>query len=199
MEVDMSNEPIYDDVLAAARSRVGVPESRFAEEPQPFRATWWPGAPTLEQQLLSDYGVESPMPDLSKHFFEEVSAIRDSLKELGHKVQLAGWQKSGLEAGERMMEGLNRHAEALGLWDELCFPLRRRGDLVFRIQSPRDAMGTPIIQALPVDDYVRGTSIRTARAAVELAALAKSRDRWRVAAAILGFVLLLVVLIILIT
>jgi hypothetical protein len=190
MEVDMPNDPTYADVIAAARSRVGMSESRFAEEPQPFRATWWPGAPTFEQQLLSDYGVETPMPDLSKDFFEEVAAIRDSLKELGHKVQLAGWQKSGLEAGERMIEGLNRHAQALGFWDELCFPVRRRGDLVFRIQSPRDAMGTPIIQALGVDDYVRGTTIRTARAAVELAALAKSRDRWRVAAAILGFVLL---------
>jgi hypothetical protein len=194
MEVYMSKEPTRGDVLAGARSRVAAPESRFANEPQPFRATWWPGAATFEQQLLSDYGVESPMSDLSKDFFEEVSAIRDSLKELGHKVELAGWQKSGLEAGERMMEGLNRHAEALALWDELCFPLRRRGDLLFRIQSPRDAMGTPIIQALPVDDYVRGTSIRTARTAVELAGIAKSRDRWRVAAAVLGCILLLILI-----
>ena len=190
----MSKEPTYADVLVAARSRVAAPESRFADEPQPFRATWWPGATTFEQQLLSDYGVESPMPDLSKDFFEEVSAIHDSLKELGHKVELAGWQRSGLEAGERMMDGLNRHAEALGVWDELCFPVRRRGDLVFRIQSPRDAMGTPIIQALTVDDYVRGSSVRTARAAVDLAALAKSRDRWRVAAAVLALILLVVLL-----
>lgn len=190
----MSKEPTYGDVLVAARSRVAAPESRFADEPQPFGATWWPGAATFEQQLLSDYSVESPMPDLSKDFFEEVSAIRDSLKELGHKVNLAEWQKSGHEAGERMMAGLNRHAEALALWDQLCFPVRRRGDLVFRIQSPRDAMGTPIIQALTVDDYVRGTSVRTARASADLAGLAKSRDRWRVAAAVLGFILLLVLI-----
>jgi hypothetical protein len=66
--------------------------------------------------------------------------------------------------------------------------------MVFRIWSPRDAMGTPIIQALAIDDYVRGTSIQTARAAVELAVLAKSRDRWRMAAAILGLVLLVVLI-----
>jgi hypothetical protein len=134
------------------------------------------------------------MADLSKDFFEEVSAIRDSVKEFGYKVDLAGWQKRGVKARERIWEALNLHAEALRLWDELCFPVRRRGNLVFRIQSPRDVMGTPIIEALPVDDYVRGTSIRTARAAVELAVLAKSRDRWRVAAAILGLVLLVVLI-----
>ncbi len=188
----MATELTYEDVLVAARSKVAGAESRFADEPSPFRATWWPGVPTFEQELLSDYGVESSMPDLSKEFFEEVSAIRDSLKELGHKGELAPWQRSGLEAGKRMMEGLNRHAEALGLWDELCFPMRRRGDLVFRIKSPGDAMGTPIIQALSLDGYVRGVTVQTARAAIEIAALTRSRDKWRVAAAVLGLILLLV-------
>jgi len=186
----MAKELTYEDVLVAARSKLVDAESRFTDVPSPFRATWWPGVPSFEQELLSDYGVPSSMPDLSREFFEEVSAIRDSLEDLGYKVQRAPRQRSGLEAGERVMEGLNRHAEALHLWDELCFPVRRRGDLAFRIQSPRDAMGTPIIQALPLDDFIRGVTVRTARATIEIAALKKSRAAWRVAAVVLGLILL---------
>jgi hypothetical protein len=186
----MTSEPTYGDVLKAARSRVEDAESRFADEPAPFRGTWWPTVPSFKQELLSDYGVDSPVSALSKDFVEEISAIRDSLKEIGSKIELAAWQKSGLKAGERMMEGLNRHGEALGLWDELCFPVRRRGNLVFRIQSPRDVMGTPKIQPLLLDDYIRGVSIQTAHATLEIAGLTRSRDKWRVATGVLGLLLL---------
>lgn len=191
----MSKEPTYRDVLIAARSKVVDGESRFANEPFPFRAIWWPDSPTIEQELLSDHAVESAEPELSDEFFEEVTAIRDSLKELGYKGELAAWQRSGREAGEQMWEGLNLHADALGLWDQLCLPLRRRGDEIFRILSPRDAGGTPIVQSLSLDEYIRDVSAYTARATIEIAGLKKSREKWQVVAAVFALMVFIVLIV----
>ena len=46
--------------------------------------------------------------------------------------------------------------------------MRRLGEQVFRILAPRDAMGSPIVQAIHVDEYVRGVSIRSAKDAARL-------------------------------
>jgi hypothetical protein len=43
------------------------------------------------------------------------------------------------------------------------YPLRVRGDLVFRIVAPRDVFGAPHVEAILVDEYIRGVPSQTAR------------------------------------
>lgn len=108
----MRKEVTHEQIIPAVRSRLEDGEARIAGAPCPFQATWWPGRPGLEQELLSDYGMPAPVPELEKVFYEEVSAIRDSLKDLGHTPGLSGWQKGATGAAQRMMMGLNTQADA---------------------------------------------------------------------------------------
>lgn len=176
----------FEQIIGTARSRLENGEARIADAPVPFRATWWPGTPDFAQQLRSDYGVPTTAPELEKAFQDEVGAIRESLKDAGHTPALAEWQKGSTEAGRQVMMGLNRQADALGIWDKIAIPVRRRGNLVFRILAPRDAMGSPIIEALPVDQYIRGVAIKTAEDAVSINHLTVMLDRWRTTSIVLG-------------
>jgi len=158
----MRTEVTFEQIIAAARSKLENGKARIADAPCPFRATWWPGTPGFEQELLSDYGLPTPVPELEEAFRDDVGAIRESLKEVGHIPALAGWQRGSRGVARTMMMSLNTQADALGIWDEIGIPVRRRGDLVFRILAPRDVMGSPIVQALHVDDYIRAVSTKTA-------------------------------------
>lgn len=185
----MPAEMTFEQVIGAARSRLENGEARIADAPLPFRATWWPGAPDIAQQLLSDCGVPTPVPALEKAFRDEVGAILDCLKDAGHKPRLAKWQKGSTEAERQVMMGLNTQADALGIWDNIAIPVRRQGDLVFRILAPRDVMGSPIIEALHIDRYIRGASIKTTEDAASISRLTQLLNRWRVTSLVLGFTL----------
>jgi hypothetical protein len=89
------------------------------------------------------------------------------------------------------MMGLNTQADALGIWDKIAIPIRRRGDLVFRILAPRDVMGSPIVEALPVDHYIRGVSVKTAEDAASINHLTEMLNRWRNTSIVLGAILAL--------
>ena len=132
--------------------------------------------------------MPTPAPEIEKAFYDEVGAIRDSLKDASHIPALAGWQKGSTGAARTMMMGLNTQADALGIWDRIAIPVRRRGDLVFRILAPRDVMGSPIVQALHIDYYIRGVSTKTAEDAACISRLTEKLNRWRVASLVLGVI-----------
>jgi hypothetical protein len=187
----MRNEVTYEQIITAARSILEDGEARIADAPAPFRATWWPGKPDFRQELLSDYGMPTPLPELEKVFYEEVGAIRKSLKDLDHTPALAAWQNESTGAPRRMMMDLNTQADALGIWDQIAIPVRRRGDLVFRILAPRDVMGSPIVQGLHIDHYIRGVSTKTAEDAARIGRLTEKLNCWRLASLVLGVIVTL--------
>ena len=149
----------YEQFITAIRSKLEDDGTRIADAPWSSRETWWPETTDFGQELLSDYGVPSSFPEIERAFNDEVGAIRDLIKE-----KVAGGTAE--TARQRVLMGLEHHTAALRSWDEIAIPVRRRGDLVFRILSPRDVMGGPIIQTLHVDHYIRGVSIKTAENAV---------------------------------
>ncbi len=160
-----------------------------------LRWSWWPSEPDFQTQLLSDFGISSSSLEIESEFQEEILAIKKALDELGHVSESADyWQKGKSDAGHRLMLGLSQLAEALNVWDEIGVPIRRRGDIVFRIRAQRDVLGSPIISALPVDFYVRCVSQKTAEDAIEIAQLRKHLAWWRVGTILctIVFVLILV-------
>ena len=182
----MRTEVTFEQIVTDVRSKLKDDGARIADAPRPFRKTWWPGATGFGQELLSDYGVPTSFPEIERDFYDEVSAIRDSLKHAGHKPTLAEWQKVSIDAGRRLMTSLNLRVDALSVWDKIAIPVRRRGDLVFRILAPRDVTGSPIVQTLHIDHYIRGVSIETAENAACISGLTKKVSRWRLTSFVLG-------------
>ena len=74
----------------------------------------------------------------------------------------------------------------------IAIPVRRRGEQVFRILAPRDVMGSPIVQTLHVDHYIRGVSIKTAEDAAYIGGLTKKVSRWRLTSLVLGVIAALI-------
>ena len=93
-----------------------------------------------------------------------------------------------------MMASLNTQADALETWDHIGLPVRRRVEVVFRILAPRDVFGSPLIQALHIDDYIRGVCTKTAEDAAQIARLEKRLNAWRFVSILLGGVVLLGIL-----
>ena len=91
--------------------------TRISDSPRPFLGTWWPGTTSFEEELLSDYGVDGPSPELERAFHDEVNAIQDSLAES---------QDEPADPHQRMMLSLNLRAKALGIWEEIAIPVRRQ-------------------------------------------------------------------------
>jgi len=172
--------PTFQDLIRVAREKLKDNGDRIAAIPHPFRNTWWPDEPTMQDELLSDRGISRPPADIEKVFAEEVTAIRDALGELGLDSDVADD-----DAGDRIMRLMNTQAKALSLWDQIGIPVRRLGNVVIRIRAPRDVMGAPIVQALTIDAYIRGAGAKTADDAVKLADLRRQLERWRSATVLL--------------
>ena len=181
----------YESIISRVREKLDCEPGRIAGAPAALWWSWWPINPDFQDQLLSDYGVDTRFSTLEKEFREEVQAIRETLNELGHQPDVADWQKSSIDAGGKMMKGLNQAATALSVWDHIGVPIRRRGDTVFRIWAPRDVMGSPIIKALPIDVFVNGVADHTISDRIEIERLKKNLDKWRVVAVILAMVIAL--------
>lgn len=113
-------------------------------------------APGLSEQLESDYGILAVNIDIKKNFDEEINLLVELMKEAKVPVEFADWQKGALrsEAGENMFEGVNRHAFAMQLWDWYAIPWRYRNGSVYIIRSPRDVLGTPIIECYPATYFL---------------------------------------------
>ena len=192
MSRQMFTELTFEQVITAVRSKLKDDEARISEAPGQFREAWWPGTTGFEQELMSDHGVPAPFPEIERAFHDEIAAIRDSLKHAGHKPTLAESQKGPTDVGRSLMTSLNLQADALSIWEMIAIPVRRRGEQVFRILAPRDVMGSPIVQALHVDHYIRGVSIKTAEDAAYIGGLTKKVSRWRLTSFVLGVIAALI-------
>lgn len=102
----MLSEPTVDRIIAAARSKLRDDRARIADSRGPFLGTWWPETTSLEQELLSDYGMGAAPPEIERAFSDEVAAIRDSLAEV---------REESTDASRRLRMSLQLHAKALGI------------------------------------------------------------------------------------
>ena len=118
----MPTEPTTGRIIAGVRSKLRDDGARISDSPKPFLGTWWPGATSLEQELLSDYAMPGPSPEQERAFHDEVAAIRDSLAEL---------QEEATDARRRLRMSLELQAEALAIWENIAIPVRRRGSTSF--------------------------------------------------------------------
>ena len=126
-------------------------------------------------------------------FSEEVKAIRESLRDTGDEPELTEWQKGSTGAARNLWISTNIQADALEFWEVIALPVRRRGDLIFRILAPRDVMGSPIIQILNVDDYIRGVSIKTSEDKIRITQMEKKLGNWKLISFAIGIVTLILV------
>jgi hypothetical protein len=171
------------DLIADVRRKLSDDGVRIFEAPTLFSLAWWPRSPTAMEQFVhhiySGCGL-SGVKDLNKDFFAEVSAIQDVLKKCSQATQTGDALE---DARNTVRADTNRRARAMSLWEQIAFPLRRYGDIVFRIRALRDIFGTPIIEALLTDDFIRGVSIQTAKDKGQIARLKKSLNLWKFIAA----------------
>lgn len=173
------NEVTFQEVIACVRQRLSDEGIRIAETPTLFQHVWWPSSPTFEIQLSSDYGMNSGPEYLNEEFDTEVKAIQECLEESGYVPDFEKWQLSEGPAG-RVYSSLNTRAMALSVWERIAYPLRRRGDVVYRICAPREILGgRPLIDAVIVDDFVRGISLQSAHDKIEFSQLKSSLILWR--------------------
>ena len=128
----MNNQITYKQIITAVRSRLEGGQETIADVPCPFRETWWPETPDFQTQPSSE--LEKWIYEV---FSEEVKAIRGSLKDTGYEPELAEWQKGSTRAARNLWTSTNIQAAALGFWEEIVIPVRRRGDLIFHILAPR--------------------------------------------------------------
>jgi hypothetical protein len=184
----------YEQIIAGARAKLADNGKRIANSPHPFRWAWWPADPTFDQELLSDHSVPGPLPQVEEAFRAEIAAVSEMLGKSGHTPELARWQKGGSGPVGRMMSSLSLQADSLGLWDEIGIPIRRHGELILHIRSPRDVMGSPVVEAMHVDNYVAGVCAKTADDAATIGRLKKRIGLWRSVAGVLFILLALVVL-----
>ncbi len=182
----------YVQVIEAARAQLGCGAERIADVGVPLHWSWWPTQPDFHDQLLSDHAVPTDYSELENEFRAEVAAIREALKSRGHIPQSADWHEGSSPESASLWTDLNRSADALSLWDRFGMPIRRRGDLVFRLWAPRDVLGgAPIIKSLPIDLYIAGVAQKTAVDLAEIACHQAEIRRWRNIAIALGAALLI--------
>jgi hypothetical protein len=81
---------------------------------------------------------------------------------------------------------MNRRPVALAIWDMHGAPARLRGNVVFKIVSPRDVMGSPVIRTYPAENFVTEAAVKIAelQSALRQAELAKTL--WRTTTVILA-------------
>jgi hypothetical protein len=182
----------FNDVIADVRRQLSDKGIRIAQVPTPFKLAWWPSNSTATEQyveqLHSDYGQPLGPKKLNEEFAAEVNAIHECLNTHQHDPGLAKWQRlerddEEAEAATQMYKSLNQRATAISLWEQIAFPLRRQGDILFRIRAPRDISGSPIIDPMLVDDFIRGVSAHTVGDKQEIARLRKRLNLWKLIAA----------------
>lgn len=190
------NEPPSDTVLVATlRASLPDGELRFLRSSSPLRLTWFPLEPSQLQEFLSDYNtpdVDEPEEEdiLRLEWRNEIVAITKILEEIdAHDPTL---DQSTAEA--RFDAGLDRRARALNIWDAYGIPLRLRKQNVFRIVSPRDALGDPVILGVPLSAFIVAMSAKTAHDSRAIARLTRAYRRWRFLTLTLGLVFLALLL-----
>lgn len=184
------NEPLSNASLVA-RLRAALPdgELRFLCSSSPLSLTWFPSQPTDLQLLLSDHSapdVDEPEEEdiLRLEWRNEIGAITKVLEEVDARDP--SFDQSTPEA--RFDAGLDRRARALSIWDAYGVPLRLRKNVVFRIVSPRDLLGDPIVLGVPLPFFVVAMSAKTAHDSRSVVQLQRARLRWRSIAFTLGAV-----------
>jgi hypothetical protein len=152
---------VYRHIIVETKRRLPDPDLRFNENAAiPMRLVCLQRlpSPTLDEAIRSDYGVSSgaSVKAVTEDFWKEIQTIEQCIKDSDLKVHLAIWQKGAdPQAVDRIFEGLNLRAYALQMWDWFAIPLRYRDHKVFAIWAPRDALGTPIIQAYDTGSFLK--------------------------------------------
>jgi hypothetical protein len=202
-EDEMANRTQVEmpDVVTEAREALARGSERLVASNCSLRDAWFPigTTPSCEEQLLSDYGALHRGNPIAAEFEEEVSALIEAIARRSDQRSL---KEIDSHEGEKAMmsaatERMGRRPLALNLWDMHGAPVRLKGSHVFRVISPNDAMGDPIIRAYPAERYVTEVSVKTAEMTCALARMRTALFRWRIAAAgLLGGIVLLLWLLI---
>jgi hypothetical protein len=190
-----NGQRVAETLIDVIRNKLDCGEDRISDHPAPYAWGWWPRGPSFQDSLFSDYGIlnedkDTTIQALEAEYWEEVTAIHDALDELELEPTVASWRSSD-ENEPAGIKSLRQRASAIGYWEEIAIPVRRRGEVVYRIIAPRDVMGSPVVSPIPIDFYLLGTAERTGADAKEIAQLRKSVERWQAVAALLGLMIAL--------
>jgi hypothetical protein len=186
---------MFQDIIDDVRRQLSDSGTRIAAAPLYFRSAWWPdpGRDILKfrAELMSDYGVPTGPKEITDDFYAEVKAIEECLDRLEHGPNDAEPEKTTEWMARRIMESANQRATALSVWEKIAFPLRLRGNSVFHVVAPSNILGTPIVEAMPADEFIRLVSMQTIYDKVEIARLQQRLNWWKLAGAVAACVLLL--------
>jgi hypothetical protein len=184
-------------IASEARASLANGHMRLVESTASLRDVWFPTStePAFGEQMLSDYGALHRDSSIAKEFEAEVSALIEAIVRHDDPRSLQEIDATeGSEAMHRAAEKrMNRRPAALAIWDVHGAPVRLRKDFVFRIVSPRDVMGDPIIRTYPAEKFVSEASVKIAELEFALRQAQRSITRWRISVAIFGIMLAVLV------
>ena len=136
--------------------------NRFVNSKVSLRFTWFPFIEDFNESILSRYGVTEDVNDeILSEFYTKTKIINEILLRFNIKPKLSDWQKSDSEAVQNLYYGLNRNAMAFSIWDSFAVPIRLHGENVYRIWTPQDVMGSPIIKSIPLRHFMQLTALKT--------------------------------------
>jgi hypothetical protein len=167
---------------------------RFADASANLKYSWFPShlQPQMGDELLSNYGVDSGVDWLQEQFREEIEQIEKAFGfEEALPKELKGWQSKGAKGTVALFEyKIDRQATILSIWDTYSVPVRYKNGRVYRIWSPKDIMGEPIIKHLSVEDFIRLACVETAAEYAAFAKLNKQLQVWQAVAGVIAFLLI---------
>lgn len=164
---------------------------RFFASPVSLSLAWFPSnaSPDVGARLMSDYGVATDYPELEKQFYEEVAALVDVIE--GDEAATSSSEADDrTRAVSRMNRGLAKRAHAMSHWDRIGLPIRRWGEHIAFIRSPRDLMGSPTISTLPIEAFVPLVAVKTASDHFRILQLEARESFWKWTSLVLALMLL---------
>jgi hypothetical protein len=152
----------------------------IAAEAMPLNLAWWPDRLQTVVGLMAEDGIIEGPEAIVAEFNREVRTIQNYLDKIERGPDKRRPQDySNEELVNSTLYQFDQRQRALRIWEQIAFPIRRSGDVVFRIR-----VGTSMIEAMPTDEFIRGACIQTTRNHQEMARLIHHLRFWRIVAAL---------------
>jgi hypothetical protein len=140
------NKLNYNEIIQYVRKKLNCGADRITTDPYFSRNNWWPQPLDIQDKISSDHGFSVKFKEIEYEFNEEFNAILEIVRQKDPKND---------SSEDIIMRTAEQIATALNIWDQIGVPIRRRGDILYRIWAPEQIIGgTPIIKACHIENFI---------------------------------------------
>lgn len=173
----MEIKEIHEKVLKALPDA----EKRISKQPHSYLNVYWP-------QSLSTYVQVSPEKPskLYSDFMEEVLLIQKIIEPNFNSKTVSPENATFEESVNAINVSSVARANALEIWNNIAIRIKKDGPLVFFISAPVDIFLGPVIQVIPVDNYITSLAEKTSLDSSSISHLEQKLGYWKTAAIVLS-------------